>query len=170
MGKWPDFEYHVGKWLKYDRSGFNSSHPSLGSPLNLGDPWQPLATCLKMVILAIFRHFQALKTTYSGTPYWTSKDGGFAWILEMWRCLFLQIRRHLSWSPKNTEWPIGGLARNMWAGLTPRGTLSQNWRLFLSIFGGKEIPLKNPAENIISMERGKLDHHLQYFGLVIKIF
>ena len=22
MGKWPDFEYHVGKWLKYDRSGY----------------------------------------------------------------------------------------------------------------------------------------------------
>ena len=58
MGKWPDFEYHVGKWLKYDRSGYNSSHPSLGSPLDLGnpwrplatlgDPWRPLATCLKM--------------------------------------------------------------------------------------------------------------------------
>ena len=44
MGKWPDFEYHGGKWLKYDRSGFNSSHPSLGSPLDLGNPWRPLAT------------------------------------------------------------------------------------------------------------------------------
>ena len=43
MGKWPDFEYHVGKWLKYDRSGYNSSHPSLGSPLDLGNPWRPLA-------------------------------------------------------------------------------------------------------------------------------
>ena len=51
MGKWPDFEYHVGKWLKYDRSGYNSSHPSLGSPLDLGNPWRPLATCLKMTIL-----------------------------------------------------------------------------------------------------------------------
>ena len=50
MGKWPDFEYHVGKWLKYDRFGSNSSQPTLGSPLNLGDPWRP---CLKMVILAI---------------------------------------------------------------------------------------------------------------------
>ena len=40
MGKWPDFEYHVGKWLKYDRSGYNSSHPSLGSPLDLGNPWR----------------------------------------------------------------------------------------------------------------------------------
>ena len=29
MGKWPDFEYHVGKCLKYDRFGSNSSHPSL---------------------------------------------------------------------------------------------------------------------------------------------
>ena len=44
MGKWPDFEYHVGKWLKYDRSGYNSSHPSLGSPWDLGNPWRPLAT------------------------------------------------------------------------------------------------------------------------------
>ena len=26
MGKLPDFEYRVGKWLKYDRSGYNSSH------------------------------------------------------------------------------------------------------------------------------------------------
>ena len=33
MGKWPDFEYHVRKWVRYDRSGYNSSHPSLGSPL-----------------------------------------------------------------------------------------------------------------------------------------
>ena len=40
MGKWPDFEYHVGKWLKYDRFGSNSSQPTLGFPLNLGDPWQ----------------------------------------------------------------------------------------------------------------------------------
>ena len=44
MGKWPDFEYCVGKCLKYDRSGCNSSHPSLGSPWDLGNPWRPLAT------------------------------------------------------------------------------------------------------------------------------
>ena len=44
MGKLPDFEYRVGKWLKYDRSGYNSSHPSLGSPWDLGNPWRPLAT------------------------------------------------------------------------------------------------------------------------------
>ena len=44
MGKWPNFEYHVGKWLKYDRSGYNSSHPSLGSLLDLGNPWRPFAT------------------------------------------------------------------------------------------------------------------------------
>ena len=37
MGKWPDFEYHVGKLLKYDQFGSNTSHPTLGSPLNLGD-------------------------------------------------------------------------------------------------------------------------------------
>ena len=65
MGKWPNFKYHGGKWLKYDRSGFNLSHPSLGPPLNLGDPWRPLATCLKMVILTIFRHFQACR---QGSP------------------------------------------------------------------------------------------------------
>ena len=63
MGKWPDFEYHVGNWLKYDRSGYNSSHPSLGSPLMVwcieltssGHFWS-FPTCLKMVIWAIFRH------------------------------------------------------------------------------------------------------------------
>ena len=54
MEKWADFEYHVGKWLKYDRSGYNSSHPSLGSPLMVwcieltssGHFWS-LPTCLK---------------------------------------------------------------------------------------------------------------------------
>ena len=30
MGKWPDFEYHGGKWIKYDRSSFNSSKATLG--------------------------------------------------------------------------------------------------------------------------------------------
>jgi len=48
--KWPDFEYHVGKLLKYNQSGYNSSHPSLaswGPPWTLetlGDHWRPLAT------------------------------------------------------------------------------------------------------------------------------
>ena len=44
IGKLPDFEYCVGKWLKYDRFGSDSSHPSLGSPWDLGNPWRPLAT------------------------------------------------------------------------------------------------------------------------------
>ena len=57
MGKWPDFEYHGGKWLKYDQSGFNSSHQSLGSPLDLGNPWRPLATCLKMAIWGEIGYF-----------------------------------------------------------------------------------------------------------------
>ena len=56
MGKWPDFEYHGGKWLKNDRSGFNSSHPSLGSPLNLGDHWWHAWECLKLAKMTIFRH------------------------------------------------------------------------------------------------------------------
>ena len=30
------------KILKYDRFGSNSSQPTLGSPLDLGDPWQPV--------------------------------------------------------------------------------------------------------------------------------
>ena len=59
MWKWPDFEYHVEKWLKYDRSGYNSSHPSLRSPLDLGNPWRPLATCLQITILGEIGHFQA---------------------------------------------------------------------------------------------------------------
>ena len=57
MGKWPNFEYHDGKRLKYDRFGSNSSQPTLGSPLNLGDPWRPLATCLKITILGEIGHF-----------------------------------------------------------------------------------------------------------------
>ena len=36
MGKWPDFEYHVGKWLKYDRSGYNTSQVEI-----LNQPWGP---------------------------------------------------------------------------------------------------------------------------------
>ena len=55
MGKWPNFEYHGGKWHKYDRSGYNSSHPSLESPLivwcieltSSGHIWS-FPTCLKM--------------------------------------------------------------------------------------------------------------------------
>ena len=49
MGKWPNFEYHVGKWLKYDRFGSNSSQPTLGSPLNLVSSWRPLATIADML-------------------------------------------------------------------------------------------------------------------------
>ena len=40
--KWLYCAYHVGKWFKYDRFGSNSSQPTLGSPLDLGDPWQPV--------------------------------------------------------------------------------------------------------------------------------
>ena len=37
---------HKTKILEFKnfRFGFNSSQPTLGSPLNLGDPWRPLAT------------------------------------------------------------------------------------------------------------------------------
>ena len=59
MGKWPDFEYQVGKWLKYDRLILTHLNQPWGPHWTLetlGDPWRPLATCLKMVILAIFRH------------------------------------------------------------------------------------------------------------------
>ena len=60
MGKWPDFEYHLGKLLKHDRSSYNSSHPSLGSPLDLGNPWRPLATIGDMLENDHFGHFQAI--------------------------------------------------------------------------------------------------------------
>ena len=73
MGKWPkinqkraNFKIRLILTLKYDRSGYNSSHPSLGSPWDLGNPWWPLATlgdpwrlCLKMAKMTkmtIFRH------------------------------------------------------------------------------------------------------------------
>ena len=70
MGKLPDFEYRVGKWLKYDRSGYNSSHPSLGSPWDLGNPWRPLAT---MPENGQNGHFQLQPV------YWLKKTRRFAW-------------------------------------------------------------------------------------------
>ena len=36
-----------------------------------------------------------------------------------------------------------GISWQYVSGSRPRGTLSQNWRLFLIIFGGKQIPLEN---------------------------
>ena len=87
MGKRPDFEYHVGKWLKYDRSGYNSSHPSLGSPLDLGNPWRPLATlggpwrpCLKMTIWGEIGHFQACR---QGSPR-SKGDPRVGWEKNAW--------------------------------------------------------------------------------------
>ena len=63
MGKWPDFEYHVGKWLKYDRFGSNSSQPTLRFPpwtlATLGDHWRPLATIGDMPENGHFGDFQA---------------------------------------------------------------------------------------------------------------
>ena len=35
MGKWPGFEYHVGKWLKYDRFGFTHLNQPWGPPWTL---------------------------------------------------------------------------------------------------------------------------------------
>ena len=55
MGKWPDFEYHVGKWLKYDRFGSNSSQPTMGFP------WT-LATIGDMPDNGNFGHFQAFSS------------------------------------------------------------------------------------------------------------
>ena len=86
MGKWPNFEYHVGKLLEYDRSCYitHITHP-WGPPWTLetlGDHWRPclkitnlgvrlvrfpnpLASGRYMTILAIFRHFQACR---QGSP------------------------------------------------------------------------------------------------------
>ena len=36
-----------------------------------------------------------------------------------------------------------GISWQYVSGSRPRGTLSQNWRLFLIIFRGKQIPLEN---------------------------
>ena len=63
-----DFEYHVAKWLKYDRSVYNSSQPSLGSSWvvwcielsNGGCIWS-FPICLKMMILGENHHFQACR-------------------------------------------------------------------------------------------------------------
>ena len=113
MGKRPDFEYHVGKWLKYDRSGYNSSHPSLGSPWDLGNPCRPLAAlgdpwrhawkCLKMAhpgcvrsasSFALFSMafsvdgFPSCHSPRSWTIGWTlaQRSSGIDYI---WHCSFL---------------------------------------------------------------------------------
>ena len=82
MGKWPDFEYHVGKWLRYDRFGSNSSQPTLVSPLNLGDawglgdPWRPWLNMVKMAkiwkhsSLTFLNHFFLLKYFLDQTLHW----------------------------------------------------------------------------------------------------
>ena len=93
MGKWPDFEYHVGKWLKYDRSGYNSSHPSLGSPLDLGNPWRPLATLGDMPENGQNDHFQACRQwspRNSCRCFWQlfdflSRTIGSVMLLDTWK-------------------------------------------------------------------------------------
>ena len=58
----------------------------------------------------------------------------------MWKCLFLQIQRHLSWPPKNTEWAIGGLAGNMWADRAPGEHFPKIGDCFWSFSEEKRFP------------------------------
>ena len=124
MGKWPNSEYHGGKWLKYDQSGFNSSHPSLGSPLNLGDHWQDVWKCLKIAKMTIFRHvangrqgsprfkgdprdewdeLRPDRSYLSHFPPWYSKSGHFPIEIPI----------------KNKKWPLnlsyGSIILKIWA-------------------------------------------------------
>ena len=80
MRKWPDFEYHVGKWLKYDRSGFNSSHQS---------PWWfDALNSLPVVILGHFRHARNgdfhPKSSFSGMSEMTKYEHQYRVQLFSW--------------------------------------------------------------------------------------
>ena len=84
MGKWPDFEYHGGKWLKYDWSGFSSSHPSLGSPLMVwcikltsSGTFRSFPTCLEMAKMDINLHLSPMPVSHIqvvdlSSPIWSS--------------------------------------------------------------------------------------------------
>ena len=61
---------------------------------------------------------RSIKMDFGATNGHQRRVCGFHTV-AMWKCLFLQIRRHLSSPPKNTEWAIGGLAGNMWADRAP---------------------------------------------------
>ena len=85
MGKWPDFEYHGGKWLKYDWSGFSSSHPSLGSPL--------MVWCIKLTSSGTFRSFPTclkiashprLKKLFWDTLMFSDECSMFNYRIDQW--------------------------------------------------------------------------------------
>ena len=92
-----DFEYHVAKWLKYDRSVYNSSHPSLGSLwmvwcielTSSGHIWS-FPTCLKMVIFTQNHHFQAYRkwpntttiTKFNASNHLGGPQGWLRWVIN----------------------------------------------------------------------------------------
>ena len=87
MGKWPDFEYHGGK---YDQSGFDSSHPSLGSPLMVwcieltsSGTFRSFPTCLKMVILDHFLPFSPRKKIFLKHKH------NFKFCIFLYTCRFM---------------------------------------------------------------------------------
>ena len=83
-GKMTRFEYHVGKWLEYDRSGYNSSHPSLGSllmvwciELTFSGTFRSFPTCLEMAKMDINLHLSPMPVSHIQVvdlsfPFWSS--------------------------------------------------------------------------------------------------
>ena len=74
---------------------------------------------------------------------------------KMWKCLFLQIQRHLSWPPKNTEWAIGGLAGNMAADRAPGEHFPKIGDCFWWFVEDKR---NSPAESLEIFLGGKKEH------------
>ena len=71
MGKLPDFEYRVEKWFKYDRSGYNSSHPSLGQG------WAGKAFWLPGTGREIENHIPVLREGNGNSQIATGREGKF---------------------------------------------------------------------------------------------
>ena len=102
MGKWPDFEYHGGKWLKYDRSGLTHlTHP-------WGPPWWfDALNSLPVVIFGHFRHAwkwpKFLRRKISVTSIWqitfnllTFGHSFNAWKMAIWSLEYFALP--LFWS------------------------------------------------------------------------
>ena len=80
----------------------------------------------------------------------------------MWKCLFLQIQRHLSWPPKNTEWAIGGLAGNMAADRAPGEHFPKIGDCFWWFVEDKR---NSPAESLEIFLGGKKEHELTQINI-----
>ena len=74
MGKWPDFEYHGGKWIKYDRSSFNSSKATLGFCRRGSSENNKKLQCVKV------KMEQGLVSPKRFRPHWDSCSMADTWV------------------------------------------------------------------------------------------